>query len=800
MAITNTKTKNLGQIAAIWISSNAPTNQRLIWYDTAERIHKVYDTYLGEWVSINPQVVTSTDIVSLKNIAVNSGLSHGKFFYLTDIGTLAIAITTTKIWYVDSQNNYVVNDLAATITAYINSNNLLIDGSTGVWNNNTGKLEFSFTTLESDLDKDNDYFVIRRYYDSTWNWVKTKLKNIISNSLNNAITWNHGIYFNFKLALYNSINKSGGVLGYETYLHNQAIVNNAIENLSGANQEILDESKEYTDTKTSADALLNKQIGRSITIYPNPPEIPGTGSTIANIYDIIFSWIKVLQDSNRIKIGSGFSISGRKGSVNYSDTVRSAIEKLVYKQNNQSSANGIYLPLNFNINGRAGEYSASEMLNVLLEKMIYQIKFVVCDIRKYMTDGAILPQSKIYVYGIYPLECKATRIGNDEIPTLVFGNYSNQREEFFPHPTMIHVYTMLEESNDYTYSATYNWDEASDFYQELFNPTPHMPSDYYIGDYDAVLPNPDESIFKSIGKLAKIVSSIDNFKLPNSFNPNSYSGVPAAVDTLTTAIGKLSNAIKNFDKNVWESPFLNKNWDSVTNVGDTIGEFDSDGKPLYSASLEGAIYLLSSWYKKHFSHVSNAWTTIEAFFTYGDVEELSELSKFCQYRIGENTLSIRCQSATSVVTYNNNVANPNHNILSDNNIYDVTLVFKNLPQWVVNTLIDRYGLNNPFNINIPLIVKAPPAANYPTFIAHGSMYAVVVSAPQDSSSSGYLKLIPYITDVESFKASTNEGEFVLQQQVINENGQFGTDWLFNYSLWQICLGKISPFTIDIPLY
>lgn len=350
------KTKNLGQIAAIWISSNAPENQRLIWYDTSEQVHKVYEIATGEWVALNPQVVTNSTISSLRIVVQNSGLSVGKYFFLTDVGTIAIAITTTKIWYVDSFNNYVVNDLAATITAYVNSDNLLIDGSTGVWNNATGKLVFSFTTISSSygIQPDNDYIVMRRRSDSNWNWMKTKLSNFISAVSGNSISWNRGFYFNFATAINNIKNKAGGIVGYEQYNTDKNDINASINNVSQGNQQILSQAKSYTDDKTSETALLNKQIGRPMTIYSNPPEVPGTGSTVATIFDILFSWVKILQNSNKIKVGSGFSVNGRSGNVNYSDTVRAAIEKLVYKINHQAIADVISLPSEFNVNGRGG--------------------------------------------------------------------------------------------------------------------------------------------------------------------------------------------------------------------------------------------------------------------------------------------------------------------------------------------------------------------------------------------------------------------------------------------------------------
>ena len=173
------ETKNVGQIAALWISATAPTNVKLIWYDTAQSIHRVYESSTGNWIPLNPQIITNTNLAALAVVASGDGLAVGKFYFLTDLGVIAIAITTTKIWYVDSHSNYVVNDLAASIQYYLNSTNLFIDGSTGVWAADTGRLEFNFTEITAPSNT-NDYVVMRRKSGAVWSWVKVQLNKLIS--------------------------------------------------------------------------------------------------------------------------------------------------------------------------------------------------------------------------------------------------------------------------------------------------------------------------------------------------------------------------------------------------------------------------------------------------------------------------------------------------------------------------------------------------------------------------------------------------------------------------------------------
>jgi len=627
------KTKNLGQVAAIWISSNAPENTKLIWYDIREQCHKVYETSTGEWEALNPQVVTNSTISDLSNIASQSGLSVGKFYYLTDVGTLAIAITTTKVWYVDSLNNYVVNDLASTIVAYINSSNLLIDGSTGVWNNESGRLEFAFSSVDSgeNIDTDNDYIVIRRKNNNVWSWVKAKLSGFISAVANNSISWNNGFYFNFNEAVNSIKNIAGGIVGLERHNADLNLVAQSIVNVSNSVDSVETNCKSYTDDATADLEIYGKKWGRPWGVYQNPPNAPGIDATLQEVLTILISWANVLQNSNKIKVGSGFSSNGRSGNVDYSDTVRSAIEKLVYKVNNQSLAGGV--------------------------------------------------------------------------------------------------------------------------------------------------------------------------KLPSDYNVYDYSGDVAADDDVLTAIGKLARKFNGIDNTIWGVSFDNA-WKTLANLGDKIGEFDSQGRALYSACLEGAVYLLSLWYAEHFHNKTNSWTAINGYYMNSRGDGRSELASVCQYKITENTISLKKQQSTSFNTY---MGNQGNNILVGNNTDDITLTFKNLPQWVITALIDKYGVGVPFNVGISITGHDVTNSLNPSFfIANGVMYGIVVQAPVDSEPNGYLKLIPFWTDAlkdESVLYKSDSWIRVIDKRVVNENGDFGSDWLitaiYSAETWR---GEIPPFCIDISLY
>jgi len=324
------ETTNIGQIAALWIAATAPTNTKLIWYDTAQNIHRIYETTTGNWIALNPQAVTNSTISALTVIAQGTGIAIGKFFYLTDVGTLAIALTSTKIWYVDTHSNYIVNDLAAAIQYYINSTNLYIDGNAGVWNTSTGRLEFTFTE-ENSLNQTNDYVVIRRKNGSVWSWVKSKISNFISTVANNSIIWNNGIYFSFSANINSILNQSGGIVGYDQYLTDIQLLVQDINNVALDNQNYLQQAKTYTDSKTTAAEIYGKGLPAAITPSAVTQTAPVVGWSINRILQDIYGWFGNLKYANNINVGINFNPAGSDGNVDATDSVMLAIQKLVKK-------------------------------------------------------------------------------------------------------------------------------------------------------------------------------------------------------------------------------------------------------------------------------------------------------------------------------------------------------------------------------------------------------------------------------------------------------------------------------------
>lgn len=324
------ETKNVGQIAALWISATAPTNVKLIWYDTAQSIHRVYESSTGNWIPLNPQIITNTNLAALAVVASGDGLAVGKFYFLTDLGVIAIAITTTKIWYVDSHSNYVVNDLAASIQYYLNSTNLFIDGSTGVWDADTGRLEFNFTEITAPSNT-NDYVVMRRKSGVVWSWVKVQLNKLISAVAGNSISWNNGIYFNFSQAIGNIKNVSGGVVGYDAYVTAMQTINQNIENVALNNQSFIQQAMDYTDAAVTDEEIYDKQLPTYITPSVTVVTTPTVGWSFKRIFADIYGWFSKLKYATYIGMGAPFEPTGITGNVTGSDSVSTAIQKLVYK-------------------------------------------------------------------------------------------------------------------------------------------------------------------------------------------------------------------------------------------------------------------------------------------------------------------------------------------------------------------------------------------------------------------------------------------------------------------------------------
>lgn len=350
-------TKNLGQVSGLWIGTSAPSNTSLIWYDStpAIRCHKVYSASLSAWVVLDQSSISSITYTELKNLAKGTGLTQGSWYKITDQGNiLALAITTTKVQYVDVNNNFVIDDLAASATYAVTSSNLLIDDISGVWDADNNLLKFSFTETAHDGNTDNDFVFGKKQRSGVWSLAKYKLSSFISSVTGNSITWNRGFFFNFLSALRGQYDVSGGVVSKDTYDTQKAALQQSIDNVASFNQAILNSAKNYTDGKTTANEIYSKALPSSPT--------SGTaidiaqGDTLSGIITKIHRWINQFKTASGIKVSKSFAPATQKADINNNDTVDSALRKIQYWFNNiELSLSADWQPSHDNSDVKAGD-------------------------------------------------------------------------------------------------------------------------------------------------------------------------------------------------------------------------------------------------------------------------------------------------------------------------------------------------------------------------------------------------------------------------------------------------------------
>ena len=225
--------KNLGQVAGLFVGTSAPENTSLIWYDSTpnQRCHKVYDDDKKLWVALNPQIVSLTTYSELVTNAKKNGLSIGKFYQISDkSNVLAIAVTTTKVMYSDSLGNILIDDLGTNIQYHVSSDNLLIDDISGVFNTSTNKLVFSFSEL-STPDINNTYVFGKIRSGNVWKLAKFALSSLLSKAVNNSLSWKYGLYFNFVSAINSILDKNGGIVSKHHFDLTVSVLNKNIKSV-----------------------------------------------------------------------------------------------------------------------------------------------------------------------------------------------------------------------------------------------------------------------------------------------------------------------------------------------------------------------------------------------------------------------------------------------------------------------------------------------------------------------------------------------------------------------------------------
>lgn len=321
--------KNVGQVSGLFIGTSAPQNKTLIWFDstTNQQCHKVYDPKTGLWKVLDPEIVALTTYSELVNNAKKNGLSIGKFYQITDkSNTLAITVGVTKVQYIDTLGNILIDDLGTNIQYHVSSGNLLIDDIVGVFDVQNNKLVFSF---DEQTPTTNDYLFGKKLNGSKWNLFKFKISSLISNVSGNSIIWNKGLFFNF----YNSIkllfNKSGGIVSYDTYKLKVEEIDKNIKNASENNQTIVQNAEKLIKENTSPKAIYDKNIPKNIDTEVEPGDVL-LGDTLFNIISKFQRWINKFKYATGIRISRSFKENTKPEYINNNDTVESALSKVQY--------------------------------------------------------------------------------------------------------------------------------------------------------------------------------------------------------------------------------------------------------------------------------------------------------------------------------------------------------------------------------------------------------------------------------------------------------------------------------------
>lgn len=370
-----TSTKNIGQVAGVFIGNKPPENVTLIWYDNtpSQMRHKIYDPGLSKWVVLDQNVISPITYSELVNLATSVGLSIGEWFLISDRGNvLALAITTTKVQYDDLMGNILIDDLGSNIQYHVTSSNLAIDDVTGVFDEVNKKLVFVFDETVPDFTAD-DYILGKIKRNNIWSLAKYKLSSFLSTVTGNSISWNGGFFFDFSKALSGQLDKKGGVVSKDTYDLDLQKINTAINNVGKENQQIESNYTEAINEATSNEAIYGKQIP-NVETGGEATDI-AKGDKLLTIVGKIQKWITKFKFATGIRLSSNFAPYTEVMPPNNNDNVDSALRKIAK-----------YLQGGDNIKVSSGQFPipttkpenpvASDSIMQALAKLVYLVNHV----------------------------------------------------------------------------------------------------------------------------------------------------------------------------------------------------------------------------------------------------------------------------------------------------------------------------------------------------------------------------------------------------------------------------------------
>lgn len=321
-------TRNLGQVSGVFIGNTPPENTNLIWYDNtpSQMRHKIYDFNLKKWIVLDQNVITSITYSELVNTAMNVGLSVGQYFQISDKGNvLALAVTSTKVQYVDAAGNILIDDLGTNIQYHVTSSNLMIDDVNGVFDTDNKTLVFQF--LPEVPDFENGYILGKDKKNNVWRLVKYSIWTFLSKTTNNSITWKGGFFFDFLSSLKNQFDKKGGIVSKDAYDIDMQVVNKNIENVGKENQQIISNANKAIAAETADAKIYNKAIPTAPSVILEDVK---QGDRLFTIVSKFQTYINKFKTADGIQLPSYFYDVDSIQYIDGTDSVYNAFRKVNY--------------------------------------------------------------------------------------------------------------------------------------------------------------------------------------------------------------------------------------------------------------------------------------------------------------------------------------------------------------------------------------------------------------------------------------------------------------------------------------
>ena len=372
-------TKNLGQVAGLFIGTTPPENTSLIWYDSTPSMqcHKVYSVTLGQWVVLDDNTILAVEYSVLRNRAQDPGLSVGQWFKITDKdNALALAITSTKVQYVDSIGNILIDDLSASIQYHVTHQNLLIDDVHGVFDTVNKRLVFEFSEVSAINFVGEDYVLAERKVNNVWSLFKIKFSKLLSSTSGNAITWDNGFYLNFTQRFTNMLDVTGGAVSKAAFDNTVASIRADLTNVANNQQSMADQAAAAIDAAVTDDMIFSKRLPSEPDISTGPADIL-EGDTLQMIVNKVQRWFNSLKWATGIGLSDDYAEATDNFNVNNNDSVETAISKLAghvraLQQGSDNGTDNVIVSPGYNDAPTSDNGSgAGSVLTRLLEKLRY---------------------------------------------------------------------------------------------------------------------------------------------------------------------------------------------------------------------------------------------------------------------------------------------------------------------------------------------------------------------------------------------------------------------------------------------